>query len=184
VFAGSLSAVTGPGISARRTAALALLLLAVLGATPRASADATTDERTAEIKLLKIINRARDAKGLKLLKEHDVIRAEAEGQSQRMADQGGLNHNGLQQRENRIAKADSGIDPDQICENVASAKSSNVQKSMKKIFVAWRASQPHEDCMLDGLGYEERSAGVGVVFQDGVFWVTFIAASDTTPGSS
>jgi hypothetical protein len=55
---------------------------------------------------------------------------------------------------------------------------------MKKVFRAWRASQEQRDCLLDGLGYTARSAGVGVTAADGSFWVTFIGAGDDTPGES
>ena len=166
----------------RRLLCIGLVAIASLGPLPRAAATPTDDEREAEVKLLKIINRARDAQELKLLKEHDVITDEARAQSARMAEAGELNHAGLEARKNRIAKADSGIDPDQICEAVASAHASNIKRSMKKIFQAWRAAQEQADCLLDGLGYTSRSAGVGVTFADGVFWVTFIGAGDDTPG--
>ncbi len=159
-------------------------MIFTIGVSPRASAAPTEDEREAEVKLLRIINRAREAQGLKLLKEHDVITDEARAQSERMSEAGELNHAGLEARKNRISKADDGIDPDQICEAVASARSSNITRSMKKIFKTWRASENQRECLLDGLGYTSRSAGVGVTFADGTFWVTFLGASDETPGGN
>jgi len=167
----------------RRLFAGVLVALAAAAMCPRASADATTDERNAEVKLLKIINHARDGKTLKALKEHDVIREEAEGWSAKMAEQGGLSHNGLQQRENRIAKADTGIDADKICELVASAKIADYRKAMRGVFKAWRADDEKAKCLFDGEGYDTQSAGVGAVFADNVWWITFIAAHDETPGS-
>jgi uncharacterized protein YkwD len=170
--------------SLRRLLCIGLVAVASLGPLPRAGAAPTADEREAEVKLLKIINRARAAQELKLLKEHEVIRDEARAQSERMAEAGELNHAGFEARKNRIARADGGIDPDQICEATGSARSSNTRRSMKKIFTAWRADETLSDCLLDGLGYTSRSAGVGVTFADGIFWVTFIGASDDTPGDS
>jgi uncharacterized protein YkwD len=166
----------------RRLVCVALAATAILGPLPRAVAAPTENEREAEVKLLKIINRAREAQDLKRLKEHDVIVEEARAQSARMAEAGELNHAGLDARKNRIAKADEGIDPEQICEAVASARSSNIGKSMKKIFKSWRAAEEQRSCVLDGSGYTTRSAGVGVTFADGTFWVTYIGASDDTPG--
>jgi uncharacterized protein YkwD len=165
----------------RRSAALLFVVLAVLGTAPRASADVTEEERAAEVKVLKLINRGREAKGLKPLKEHEVIRTEAEGQSERMAKQQTLSHTGLEARQTRIANADSGIDPDQICENVASAELHDIHKAMKGIVKAWKGSEVHNQCMFDGSGYTTRSAGVGAIFSEGVWYVTFIAAHDETP---
>jgi uncharacterized protein YkwD len=168
----------------RRFAALLFVAALGLSVTPRATAAPTTEERTAEVKLLKIINRAREAQGLKLLKEHEVIRDEARAQSERMAEQGVLNHAGIEARKSRIAKADSGIDEGQICEAVASPPKGNVARQMKKTFRAWRADEEIGKCLLDGLGYTSRSAGVGVIIADNMFWVTFIGAGDETPGGS
>lgn len=144
------------------------------------SAAPTDEERQAEVKLLSIINRAREAKDLRLLKEHDVIREEAEAHSERMARQQTLSRVGFDARATRIANEDSGIDPDQICENVGYAEVSRISRAMKGLFKAWKQSRTHADCMFDGLGYSTRSAGVGVVFVDGIWWVTFIAAHDET----
>jgi uncharacterized protein YkwD len=91
----------------RRLVSIALVAIASFGPLPRAAAAPTEDERSAEVKLLKIINRAREAQGLKLLKEHQVIVDEARAQSERMAEAGELNHAGLEARANRISKADS-----------------------------------------------------------------------------
>jgi uncharacterized protein YkwD len=168
----------------RRLACIALVAVASFGPLPHAAAAPTEDEREAEVKLLRIINRAREAQDLKLLKEHETIRDEARAQSERMAEAGELNHAGLEARKNRIAKDDPGIDPEQICEAVASARSNNIARTMKKIFKAWRAAETQRDCLLDGLGYTSRSAGVGVTFADGSFWVTFIGAGDDTPGGN
>jgi uncharacterized protein YkwD len=168
----------------RLLALVAVVAIAALGPLPRATAAPTEDERAAEVKLLKIINRAREAQGLKLLKEHETIREEARAQSERMAEAGELNHAGLEARKNRIARDDGGIDPDQICEAVASARSNDVSRTMKKIFKTWRAAEAQRDCLLDGLGYTSRSAGVGVTFAENTFWVTFIGASDDTPGGN
>jgi uncharacterized protein YkwD len=168
----------------RHLVCIALVAIASLGPLPRATAAPTADEREAEVKLLKIINRAREAQGLKLVKEHEVIRDEARAQSERMAEAGELNHAGLEARKNRISKADSGIDPARICEAVASAPSANVAKQMKKIFKAWRAAEAQRDCLLDGLGYTSRSAGVGVIVADNQFWVTYIGAADDTRGTN
>jgi uncharacterized protein YkwD len=167
-----------------RCAALVLIAGMGLGVSARATAAPTEEERTAEVKLLKIINRAREAQGLKLLKEHDVITDEARAQSERMAEQGVLNHAGLEARKTRIAKADSGIDEEQICEAVASPPRGNIARQMKKTFRAWRADEELGKCLLDGLGYTARSAGVGVVIADNMFWVTFIGAGDETAGGT
>jgi uncharacterized protein YkwD len=166
----------------RRIVALALVVLAGFGVTARASAAPTEDERAAAVKLLRIINRAREAKELRPLKEHDVITSEARAQSERMAESGVLNHAGLEARKSRIARADSGIDEDQICEAVASPPVGNVGRQMRKTFRAWRGDEELGKCLLDGLGYAARSAGVGVVIADGTYWVTFIGAADETPG--
>ena len=168
----------------QRYVAFLLVVLAALGVAPRATADVTDDERAAEVKLLKLINRGREAKGLRLLKEHETIRAEAEGQSERMAKQQTLSHTGLDARAQRIANADGGIDPDQVCENAASAEVHDIHKAMKKIFKASKANQEHSDCMFDGGDYTTRSAGVGAIFSEGTWWVTFIAAHDETPGGN
>jgi uncharacterized protein YkwD len=167
----------------RQVVAVALVATLWFGFAGRVSAAPTEDERAAEVKLLKIINRARQAQGLKLLKEHNVITDEARAQSERMAEQGVLNHAGLEARKTRIANADSGISEDQICEAVASPPFGNVRRQMKKTFAAWRADEVLGDCLLDGLGYTSRSAGIGVVIADNMFWVTFIGAADETTGS-
>ena len=166
----------------RRVAAVSLVALVAFGIAGRVSAAPTEDERAAEVKLLKIIDRAREAQGLARLKEHDDITAEARAQSERMAEQGVLNHAGLDARKSRIAKADSGIDEGQICEAVASPPFGSIRRQMKKTFAAWRADETLGACLLDGLGYTSRSAGVGVIIADNMFWVTFIGASDETPG--
>ena len=151
---------------------------------PSARAAPTEAEREAEVKLLRIINRARDAQELKLLREHDVILDEARAQSERMANAEELNHAGLEARKTRIAKADSGIDADEICEAVATGPVGNVKRQMKKIFAAWRADEGIRDCLLDGLGYTARSAAAGVVISENTYWVTFIAAADDTGGGN
>ena len=165
-----------------RSFCAALVAATSLGPLPHASAAPTADERAAEVKLLKIVNRAREAQELKLLKEHDVILDEARAQSARMAEAETLNHAGLEARKSRIAREDNGIDEEQICEAVASAPVGNVKRQMKKIFAAWRADEDINDCLLDGLGYTARSAAAGIVIADNTYWVTFIAAADDTPG--
>lgn len=164
-----------------RWAASLLLLAAVLASgSSRATAAASDEERAAEVKLFKLINDARDAKGLRALREHAVIRDEAEAHSQRMANQQTLSHVGFDARSTRIANEDSGIDPDQICENVGSADVAKMSRAMKGIFRAWKRSQEQADCLFDALGYKARSGAVGVVFAERTWWVTFIAASDET----
>jgi uncharacterized protein YkwD len=167
-------------ILTRSLATLLLLLVAAWTGAMRATADATPEERAAEVKLLRIINKAREAKGLRVLKEHDVIREEAEAHSERMARQQTLSHNAFEARATRIANADSGIDPDQICENVGFAEVSKMARAMKGIFRAWKQSQEQADCLFDALGYSTRSGAAGVVFVDGRWWVTIIAAHDET----
>ena len=145
-----------------------------------ATADTSDEERAAEVKLFELINDARDAKGLRRLREHAVIRAEAEAHSERMANQQTLSHIGFEARSARIANEDSGIDPDRICENVGSAGVAKVGRAMKGILRAWKGSQEQADCLFDALGYKTRSGAVGVVFAERTWWVTFIAAFDET----
>lgn len=168
--------------SVRRSILACAALAALVLPMARASAAPTEAERTAETKLLKIINRAREAQDLRPVREHDTILEEARAQSERMAEAGELNHAGLEARKNRIAREDDGIDPDQICEAVAQAPVGNVAKQMKKIFKAWRAAEAQRDCLLDGLGFTSRSAAVGVIIADNSYWVTYIGASDSTRG--
>lgn len=170
------------GRATKRLVAILIVLSAAATVMSPARAAPTEAEREAEVKLLRIVNRAREAQELKPLKEHDVILDEARAQSERMANAAELNHAGLEARKTRIAKADSGIDADEICEAVASAPVGNVKRQMKKIFAAWRGDEEIRGCPFDGLGYTARSAAVGIVIAENTYWVTFIAAADDTGG--
>jgi uncharacterized protein YkwD len=164
-------------------AVLSVLVLAAAFATAsatKADTDVTEEERAAELKMLRIINRGREAKDLRPLREHDLIREEAELHSDRMAKQQTLSHIGFENRIQRIAETDSGIDEDQICEATGNADTSNTHKALKGIYRGWKADQELRDCLFDGLGYTANVAGVGVEFRDGAYWVTAIIAHDDT----
>ena len=164
----------------RWVASFVLIVAVLASGSLRASADTSDEERAAELKLLRLINDARETKGLKPLREHADIRAEAEAHSERMANQQTLSHIGFDARTARIAAEDSGIDPDQICENVGSAGAAKMSRAMKGVLRAWKGSKEQADCLFDALGYRTRSGAVGVVFAERTWWVTFIAASDDT----
>jgi uncharacterized protein YkwD len=151
-----------------------------------AGRDAVADEQTdlarkAEVKLLELVNDARAAKGLGALIEHQGIVDEARAHSEFMASVGSVNHTGFAARTRRIANGDTGIDQTQICENTASARVRRPGAAAKGILAGWKRTDTLRDCMFDNLGYTTESAAVGAVLVEGVYWVTFMAAHDTTP---
>jgi uncharacterized protein YkwD len=166
----------------RRLAAVGLVALAVAATAPRAGAVTDADERTAELKLFDLINKGRAnlSTPIPALIEHADIRVEARRHSNGMARDGFLSHEGLEGRKRRIADADPGIDPDKICEVVASAQVLSPNVAARRIYRAWSNSRLRK-CLFDKFGYSAESAAVGMRFGNNRYYATFIAAHDSTP---
>jgi uncharacterized protein YkwD len=159
------------------------ILVAVLSTflTPVARAAPTEEELKAEGRVLKLINEYRVNKGLAPVVSNAAVKREARRHNNYQANQGTLSHDGFAARTQRIADEDSGIDPDEICENVASAQGyDELGPVAVRVVRAWKTVKEKRRCMLDR-PFTKQSAGVAVKHAGDTWYVTYLAAHDTTP---
>ena len=163
----------------RRIAVVAVLVAASLLAPPQAGAIGD-QERTLERVLLKFINELREKKGLDPIVEHNFIRGQARDHSEHMALTQTLTHDGLQGRKDAIAAADDGINANKICENVGRGLNFDGPRPVAQgVYNGWRGSPEHRACLLDDV-FTKESGAVGAAKRGKNWYVTFIAAHDTT----
>ena len=148
----------------------------------RAAGEGVTEEEIrAENRVLKLVNAYRVESGLSALVAHTFLTREARKHNNYQANNGELSHDGFDERAQRIADEDGGIDPDKICENVASAQGYDQPGPVAKLVVrAWKKAKTKRACLLDD-PFTKQSAGVGVEHRGGIWYVTFLGAHDTTP---
>lgn len=153
-------------------------------ATPPAGAAggaATELEQQVERRTLKYINAYRVKKGLTPLVSHLNITREARRHSNHMADEGELSHDNFDARKAKIVQADPDIDDTKICENTASAQGYQQPGPVaKRVWQGWKRVRKLRNCMLDAK-FDTHSAGVGVELRGQTWYVTFIAANDSSP---
>jgi uncharacterized protein YkwD len=160
-----------------RAAAVAALCVVCLGAFPGPASAGTTNESY----LFSLINKGRQARGKKVLKEHAIILRETRAHSNDMAATNTLGHFGFSGRVSRIRAADGGINAG-VCENVAYARGyASAQDALRVIYSGWRQSSGHYKCMFDKLGWSSESAAIGLTHSGSTWWATFIAGHDSNP---
>ncbi len=169
--------------SARVALAAALLITLVAPSVRAASEDRPTSpkELKAEAKVLALVNKFRIAKGLTALTENSVIRREARRHSRFMANQGELSHQGFAGRKNRIVDGDAGTSVNRMCENTGRAQGyDSPGAAARQIVNGWKTVKALRGCMKDS-NFAKHSGGVGVELRVNDWFVTFIAAHDTSP---
>jgi uncharacterized protein YkwD len=166
---------------ARVPLAAALLVAIAAPSVNAALTPSTNQEIKAERRTFAFINVYRVDQGLDELTNHAYITREARKHSNYMANHGVLSHDGFTNRKNRIAGQDSGIDSTKICE--ATAKALGVKDPVvvaRRAVRAWKASPSLRRCLLD-TPFTKQSAGVGAERRNDTWYLTFIAANDTSP---
>lgn len=127
-----------------------------------------------------IVNRIRTHHGLRSLAFNPVMRREARRHSSDMADDHEVNTDGFDHTVDEIVDDDDGVDPTKVCEAVTRVKGAPASVG-RAIVDRLRSTTSGLNCLFDGNGYNANVDGVGVVFFNGAFWATFLAAHDSSP---
>lgn len=143
--------------SAPRALLVALLASALLS-TPAATPQASAAPTAKEWKVLELVNKARESRGIRALKMDENLRKKAHRHSVRMSKEGRLFHHSC------LSCLASGS-WSSIGENLAKAK------TIRKAHRALMKSPPHRKNILCGC---YRKAGMGVAKRGGWFYVTQI----------
>lgn len=140
-----------------------------------------------ESELLSLINGGRESP----LVAHSGLRFAGREHSREMSDDGGLNHNGAQQRINNASPdpAESNGAPDDgftgtWCENTAYVKGAPEHEVAQRMYTAWTNSPSHNRCMNHR---DMTAAGVGMYYDasTNTWWATLESVIDRTlPGAS
>jgi uncharacterized protein YkwD len=137
---------------------------------------------TVEDRVIALINAERSER----LVVHWGLLAAARSHSADMARQGGLSHEGADERVNSAppdpgefnGAPDDGFGVAAWCENVTYTVGTSEDEAPQRIFDQWHRGGAHQRCMLDA----SRNVGaVGVSYDGESWWATFIAEVDSTP---
>jgi uncharacterized protein YkwD len=160
----------------------AVLLGAVAAATLFPSR-AQGQEASLEAQVFSMINDGRSARALV---GHSGLLAAARSHSRDMSREGGLSHNGADER---VANAppdpfetngapDDGFAVAAWCENVTYVMAAPESEVARRIYNAWDGSGAHARCMKNP---EKNVGAVGIYYDGQTWWATFIAEADATP---
>jgi uncharacterized protein YkwD len=161
-----------------RAVVIAAVVAILTALTPMAHAT----EPLVEDRVIALINAQRTDR----LTVHYGLLAAARGHSQRMAREGGLSHEGADERVNSAppdpgefnGAPDDGFGVAAWCENVTYTVGTSQDEAPQRIFDQWNRGGAHHRCMMD----TSRNVGaVGVYYDGQSWWATFIAEVDSTP---
>ena len=117
---------------------------------------------------------------------HYGLLSAARNHSADMAREGGLSHEGADERVNSAppdpgefnGAPDDGFGVAAWCENVTYTVGTSEAEAPQRIFDQWNRGGAHQRCMMD----TSRNVGaVGVYYDGQSWWATFIAEEDATP---
>jgi uncharacterized protein YkwD len=143
---------------------------------------ARSAEPTVEDRVIALINEERSER----LTVHWGLLAAARSHSADMSREGGLSHEGADERVNSAppdpgefnGAPDDGFGIAAWCENVTYTIVAGTEEAAQRIFDQWHRGGAHTRCMLD----MSRNVGAVGVYYDGQnWWATFIAEVDSTP---
>ena len=161
-----------------RAAVIGAVVAIVTALTPMAHAT----EPLVEDRVVALINAQRTDR----LVVHYGLLSAARNHSADMAREGGLSHEGADERVNSAppdpgefnGAPDDGFGVAAWCENVTYTVGTSESEAPQRIFDQWNRGGAHQRCMMD----TTRNVGaVGVYYDGQSWWATFIAEKDATP---